>query len=125
MPDEDEPAIELPDASNAATVAKAQDKARRVKDKRAELWRAVLADPMGRAEMWRLLAVEMHIFEAPFAVGPRGHPQAEATWFRFGQQTLGLNIYHDLMAMDADGVLRMLREHDPRFVKPPRGRVGG
>lgn len=85
----------------------------------AEFWKAVLALPVGRREVWKILAAA-HPFEIKFACGPNGFPQAEATWVHLGEQQLGLRLFAFWQALDPQGVLAMQQEHDPRFKKPER-----
>lgn len=80
----------------------------------AEFWRAVLADKIGRSEVWRILQ-SGGAFKAPFACGPNGFPQPEATWFKAGQQALVLGEYQRLMRLDLDGLKQMLLENDKDF----------
>jgi hypothetical protein len=77
-------------------------------------WKSVFADPVGRREIWGLLA-QAHPFEERFACGPNGFPQTEATWFHAGEQALGLRIFQSLSIIDREGVFKMLDEYDPRF----------
>lgn len=81
-------------------------------------WRGVLADPVGRREVWQLLQAA-HTFEERFACGPNGFPQPEATWFHAGEQSFGQRFYQKLQFVDREGVWLMQDEHDPRYARPP------
>ena len=82
-----------------------------------EFWRQVLAHPIGKREIWGILA-DASTFGERFACGPNGFPQSEATWFHAGEQALGLRLFLRLQMLDPEGVFAMQREHDPRFSKP-------
>jgi hypothetical protein len=108
-----------PKNPNAATGAgvKAQREKRKSHDLLVqEFWQAVLADQIGRAEVWRILQ-SGGVFQPPFACGPNGFPQPEATWFKAGQHGLVLGEYHRLLRIAPDGVRLMLQEHDPAWKK--------
>lgn len=105
---------DIVDAGSAKGVAKARKEAERKEARRRDFWKGVLSDPVGRAEIWSFLQ-EGGAFAAPFAVGPNGFPQPEATWWKAGQAGLVLGLYHRLMSIDFDGVKLMLTENDPRF----------
>jgi hypothetical protein len=83
----------------------------------ADFWKYVLSHPIGRREMWKILQAAS-TFEERFACGPNGFPQPEATWFKAGEQSLGLRLFLSWQIIDPAGVLLMQQEHDPRFVKP-------
>ncbi len=88
--------------------------------KREAFWRAVLADPVGRAELWAIVGVEAHAFETKFACGPNGFPQVEATFAAHGEQMLGQRLFQTLQQIDFEGAWLMLCEHDGRFKKPAK-----
>lgn len=90
--------------------------------KREAFWKAVLADPVGRAELWAIIGVEAHAFETKFACGPNGFPQSEATWAAHGEQQLGQRVFQTLQQIDFEGAWAMLCEHDGRFKKPAKGK---
>jgi hypothetical protein len=86
----------------------------------SKFWRELFSTPVGRREMWGLLRAAQpdgNPFMPPFACGPNGFPQPEATWFRAGQYALGQSFYQQWIWHARDGVLLMLDEHDPRFAK--------
>lgn len=116
------PAMDLTDPK---AVRMSRDKLKREKQERAAFWRAVLNDRIGRRELWRWIASEGHAFNPEFACGPNGTPQPEATWFRAGEQQFALKLYHELAAMDREGVLKMHDEHDSRFAAEKRTRKVG
>ena len=104
------------DAGSEEGQRKTARELRRRKRREGEFFKAVLADPVGRDFLWNLLS-EGGAFQTPFQCGPNGFPQPDATWFRAGQQSLVLGLYHRFMAADLDGVRLMLSEHDDRFKK--------
>ena len=113
-------ALEVNDSAvDAEAVNKSRKKANLRRKLSERFWRQVLSDPIGRAEVWGLLK-EAGTFERPFACGPNGFPQPEATWFMAGRKEFGQNLYHKLLVHDRDGVNRMLDEHYPAFAKPKR-----
>lgn len=79
-------------------------------------WQELFQSEVGRREMWKLLAT-MHPFDTTFACGPNGFPQPEATWFKAGEQQIGLRIYQTWLAKYPLEVMAMHKEHDPRFAK--------
>lgn len=123
-PNAAEPEQETPNAADPE-----QQKRIRRRDKRElaegdEFWGAVLAAPVGRREIWRLLT-SLHTFEDRFAVGPNGFPQTEATWFQAGEKASGMRLYLSLLRIDHAAVHLMHTEHDSRFGggKPPPRRM--
>lgn len=109
---------EQPELFNAAEpkqVQKRESKAKRAKRLSDAWWRRVLADPVGRAQMWGIIQTECHAFEERFACGPVGFPDANATWFEAGRQSVGQRLYQTLMTIDPMNTHLMLIENDPRF----------
>lgn len=100
-----------PDAASRKGTKRQREALQKHQDLVAAFWQQVLADPVGRAEVWRILS-SGGAFRAPFACGPNGFPQPEATWFKAGQQALVLGEYHRLMRYDLAGVRQMLSESD-------------
>lgn len=91
-------------------------------DSAARFWREVFADPIGRREMWAILA-DSHALETDrFATGPVGFPQDMASWHWAGARDLGLRLFRGWMRLDPDGVLKMIQEHDPAFKTAPQPR---
>ncbi len=119
--DTDDDAPELPPETTKLVDPKAgrrsRDRIKRELQERQSFWRAVLADRVGRREVWRLLE-DHHTFNTQFACGPTGFPQPEATFHAMGQQQLGLMLYNELLFLDHDGVRLMHGECDPRWIKP-------
>lgn len=115
MIDEDEPQSP-PDAADLKTAEKLKRRLRKEAREAQAFWRGVLADQIGRREVWRLLR-DAHVFETRFACGPNGFPQPEATWFHAGEQDFGQRLYRALLRMDLAGVTAMHREHDQDFVE--------
>lgn len=104
---------------NAAEPKAVRRRVRKVDEERRqadEFWRAVLASPVGRKEIWGML-VSVHTFDDRFALGPTGFPQPEASWFYAGEQSFGLRLYRSLLRIDHDGIALMHREFDPEFRK--------
>lgn len=88
-------------------------------DTAARFWRAVFADPVGRREMWLILA-DCHALETDrFATGPVGFPQDMASWHWAGARDVGLRLWRSWLRLDPDGVLKMTQEHDPAFKAAP------
>ncbi len=112
---EDGPA--LFDAGEPAQVRKRETAAQRRTREADDWWRRILADPIGRREMWGIIQTECHAFEERFACGPNGFPQTEATWFEAGRQSVGQRIFQTILARDPVNTMRMLTEHDPRFAR--------
>lgn len=108
------PLLEIVDAATPEGLRTQSKRRKRTDDRVGDFWKSVLLDEVGRAEVWKFL-IDGGAFTPPFAVGPTGFPQPEATWFKAGQQAFVLGFYHRLMSIDIDGVKLMLGEHDSRF----------
>ena len=109
--------IDPRDVVDAGTVAGVSAQRKRVKhdaDRAGDFWRAVLADPVGRHEIHNLLD-EVGAFKKPFQQSSAGFPDPESTWFKAGQQAMGLSLFMRLMRHDFAGVNTMLLEHEPFF----------
>lgn len=80
-------------------------------------WLAVLADPVGRRELWRLVTTSgsAHIFETMFPAGPVGFPDPNAAWYQRGIQDFGLRLYRHWLKLDPLAVAAMHQENDPAF----------
>ena len=85
----------------------------------AAFWKAVFNDPIGRAEIWRLLD-DAGAFKRPFQIGPGGFPQPDATWFKAGQKQIGLEWFLQWLGMEPANVLLMMTENQPGLPKPPK-----
>ncbi len=79
-------------------------------------WRRMLADPIGRRELYRFIA-SCGTFSTPFACGPNGFPQPEATWFKAGEKATGQRLFDSLAKIDRVNFYKMLDEHDPRYAR--------
>lgn len=122
MPDDEQPQPgpaeqQTVDAASPRDLAKRKRKAKRTQRDGDEFWRGVLSTEIGRRECWGLLAAA-HAFEERFACGPTGFPQAEATWFEAGKQSLGQLYFLSWLRIAPTEATLMLAEHDPRFPKP-------
>lgn len=104
------------DAGTRKGVRQQKFNAKRLALQGEEFWRKVLADPVGRREVWGLLTAG-HAFDTQFACGPNGFPQVEATWFKAGEQAFALRFYHTLCKIDHANVFLMHDEHDARFAR--------
>lgn len=117
-----DPADRPPSAADESALAAQRSRNRSYAKQRKAFWRGVLADPVGRRELWNILGVEAHAFEVKLACGPNGFPQGEATWLALGEQMLGQRIYQTLQLIDFEGAFLMLSEHDPRFKQPVKAK---
>ena len=104
------------DAGSIQAVRKQRTRSRLQTKQSAAFWQRVLGTEVGRRELWRILA-SAGAFETPFACGPTGFPQPEATWFKAGQQEFGLRLFFSWQRLDPQGVLVMQQENDPRFAR--------
>ena len=120
--DDPEPLPETTNLTDPKSVRRARDRVKREAQENESFWRAVLADKVGRREIWRLIALEGLAFNTDFACGPNGFPSGKATWHNLGRQQWALRLYHDLLRIDLDGMRLVHSEHDPRFLahKPNR-----
>lgn len=122
-PSDDESAERAP--AEQPTVSATNNETQRQRNERIEreklegdvFWKQVFASPVGRREMWRMLA-QLHPFEERFGVTPAGFPCPEKSWFHAGEQSFGLRLYHSWCALDRPAVFLMHDEHDQRFAKP-------
>ncbi len=111
------------DSATAGGVRGQRKKAERERNEAIVFWQGLLRDPVGRREVWLLLNVHLHAFNANFATSPNGAPYQEAAWYHRGRQDAGLELYHRLFALDPAGILAMHKEYDPRFAEPPKPRA--
>ena len=112
----------VPSAADEQQQAEQVARKRSYAKQREEFWKRVLADPVGRSELWAIIGIEAHAFETKFACGPNGFPQPEATWVAHGEQKLGERLFQTLQQIDFENSWLMLSEHDGRFKKPATGR---
>jgi hypothetical protein len=80
----------------------------------AAFWRRCLADQAGRRELYRFFEA-CRVFDAPFAAGPVGFPDPQATFFQWGERAAGERLMHKLASLDRLNFFAMLDEHDPRY----------
>jgi len=115
---EDRPEVDpvQPDATNSTGVKRAMRKKKKAEQEAVEFWASVFASPVGRREMWKILA-DCHTFEQMFACGPNGFPHESATWFHAGEQAFGQRLYQTWLMRDTQAIALMLFENDPRFKK--------
>jgi len=97
-----------------------ESKPHRIERERREadvFWGGVLADPVGRRELWRIIAGAggAHAFETQFPAGQVGFPDPNAAWYARGEQDFGLRLYHALLVRNAHAVALMHQENDTRF----------
>jgi hypothetical protein len=121
----EEEAWEEPDVKSVANpeaVKRARSQAEREAREAAAFWKAVFSNKIGRRVMWRLLMEDCNGFSPPFACGPNGFPQTEATWFQAGQYALGQRLYQRWLAAEGASVAQMHRENDPAFAPRRRRR---
>lgn len=114
-PPDAEQAEQLFDAGEPAQVKKRESKSKLRQRQSDAWWAKLLADPVGRREMWGIVQTECHAFDERFACGPNGFPQPEATWFEAGRQSIGQRIYQTMFMRDPAGTMLMLAENDSRF----------
>ena len=113
------------DAGDERTFARKLSAIERDKAEAKLFWEQALAHPIGRREIWRIIAAGKP-FETTFACGPNGTPQDIATWFHAGAKDISERLFFSLLLLNREGVLLMLDEHDPRFKKPapPKAKRG-
>jgi hypothetical protein len=113
---DENPAIRIPNAADPVAIGRAQQRAKHLADKRADFWKRVLSEEIGRAVLWDVLQ-SLSTFEARFATGPNGFPYPEAAWFQAGEQSAGWRIYDALRKADFEAVHLMHQEHDSYFIE--------
>lgn len=119
--DDDDQADDTPaqtvNLSDPKSVRRARDRNKREVQEEESFWRAVLNDKVGRRVMYRFFTEQCHGHAPPFACGPNGFPNPQATWFQAGQYALGQYLHQRWMLQDPDGLKLMMDEHDPRFIQ--------
>lgn len=120
--DEPEDPLETTDLTDPKAQRRARNRVKREGQEAESFWRAVFANKVGRHEMWRLIHEDCHGFTPPFACGPNGFPNSQATWFQAGQYTLGQRLYQRFLRIAPEDVLKMHQENDPAHMKPRRMR---
>jgi hypothetical protein len=123
MAEDDTPEDRLPaetvNAADPASLRESRRTQRRAQEQGDEFWRKVMADEVGRREIWSFLQA-CHTFEERFACGPNGFPQPEASHYQAGERDTGLRLYRSLMRIDHDKLHQMHVEHDAVFAKSKR-----
>jgi hypothetical protein len=104
----------VPNAADPARIERARQRAEFRGDQRADFWRKVLDNPLGRQVMWEVL-IGMHTFEERFATTPSGFSCPEATWFQAGEKAAGWRLYDALRKACFEQVHLMHTENDPYF----------
>ena len=118
---DENPARVIPNASDEISIGQARQRAEHIADKRADFWKRVLSEEIGRAVMWEVLT-STHAFDTRFATSPNGFPNQEATWFQAGEQATGWRLYDALRKADFEAVHTMHLEQDPYFEEKRRKR---
>jgi hypothetical protein len=113
--------VEIPNAADRKRVARIRDKNKRAAEQEAALWRAILADPVGRRLIWSWL-MSMRTFTPTWGMYRAGAPGPEATWWNTGRRDAGQELYLKLLRIDILAVQKMHTEHDPNFAKPKPAR---
>ena len=72
-------------------------------------WRGVLADPVGRREMFKALNLA-EAFATPFAAVGMGFPDERATWYKAGQVSIGQRFYQMLAITARDELFKLQDE---------------
>lgn len=98
--------------------ARKQSKIDREQDEDDRHWKQQLASKIGRRAIYRMFA-QAKLWETPFAVGPNGFPQPDATWFQAGQRELVRGIHNKLQILDHASVYLMMCENHPDFKHAP------
>lgn len=79
-----------------------------------EFERTMLLNLMGSEQFrnWLMtLLISLHTFEQPFAAGPTGFPDPNATWFNAGMKAAGWHIWEVFDALSPDLASKMRREY--------------
>lgn len=108
------------DAATKEGVKKQKTQAEHEFETKAKVWRAMLADPAGRKELWTYLNGACQVFEAPFQQTPIGFPDPQATFYKMGGQRVGRILLDMLEVIDPQGVWLMRSEHDPIYQSRPK-----
>lgn len=110
-PEEERPPV----ATSPARVREAKRRAAREAIEGDEFWIGALSSVVGRREFWQLLRDDCHGFAPPFACGPNGFPQPEATWYQAGAYAIGQRLYQRWLRLSPDNIRLMHEENDPVF----------
>ena len=106
----------IPNAADPVRIIRAKQQAEFRVDQRADFWRKVLSEPVGRMVMWEVLD-GMNTFKDRFATTPAGFPCPEATWFQAGEKAAGWRLYDALRKAAFEEVHTMHCELDPYFAE--------
>lgn len=120
-----EPDDRLPepdDVGDRRRVERKRAKADREREEEDGFWRSCLATAVGRRALFRQFQQE-GLWEQPFACGPNGFPQPDATWFKAGRQSLIRDLHTRLQHLDHGAIYDMLCENHPGFANAPRRTV--
>jgi len=96
-------------AGNDQEVKDQEDKAKIEAREAADFWRACLADPVGRREIYKALNLG-EAFASPFAASGLGFPDPNAAWFRAGQISIGQRFYQMLAIVARDELFKLQDE---------------
>lgn len=96
-------------ASTEQEVKDQDDKAKIEARECAAFWQFVLADRIGRREIFKLLKMIRAFETSPFASTPIGFPDPNATFYNAGQIDLGRQVYQ-MLAIVARGELFALQD---------------
>lgn len=118
--DEDEPPPKITDpgtvnVADPASVKAAQRRGKRREDDATLFWRTVLADPIGRREMWQILQ-SGGAFDQRYGVTANGSPEPIETQRQEGEQRFSFRLYLSWLRLDPEGMAQMMREHHPALL---------
>ena len=120
--DDDVPTADNPAAASAVDLPD-QRRRRRKKESEAEkgarFWREIFETEIGRREMWAILAAVKWESD-DFTVTAVGFPDPNATWFNAGRHSYARHLFMSWLRVAPEGVMKMLSEHDPRFMVAKR-----
>lgn len=111
---DENPRTKIPNAADPVKIARARQRADFRTDQRADFWKKVMSEPLGRMVLWEVLS-GMHTFEDRFAATPAGFPHEQATWFNAGEKAAGWRLYDALRKAAFEEVHLMHIENDPYF----------
>ncbi len=115
MSDDPEEPARPPVATSPGRVREARRRAAREAIEGEQFWVGALGSVVGRREFWQLLRDDCHGFAPPFACGPNGFPQPEATWYQAGAYAIGQRLYQRWLRLAPESVRLMHEENDPTF----------
>lgn len=126
MSDDDDPPKEVGDdeGHDPQDIDSAVDEQQRKKKKAKkqsseregeEFWLAVLGSPVGRRELWKIIAHDVgHAFQTKLN-NETGFPDPNRAWYERGKQDFALYFYHQWLQLDHAAVAKMHQENDHRF----------